>query len=246
MMSKSVRRQAGVLLLLLFCLPLLLRAQLSKQDEETAKGMIAGTLYLRLDVPLKSVLGGFGYGPEALLEVSPAGHDAARKLGMPIDSKKEKLNWAFYPNYPVHSGKLSLKGDAVTVSTEGVKPNQYEIMIDFIHINTLDDFTKAFNQTFSKVPLQDEHPEWPADVRSAIAEHKLVVGMTKEQAFDVVGTPLDIKTDVVNGSRVEIWHPRQEKGRMLSRAHRGDGENLGSTGFPVQLKFVDGKLQSIG
>jgi len=246
MMSKSVRWQAGVLLLLLLCLPLALRAQLSKEDQEAAKKMIAGSFYLRLDVPLKSVLGSFGYGPEALLEVSPTGHDTARKMGMPINSKKEKLNWAFYPNYPVHSGKLSFKGDTVTVWTEGDKPNQYEIMIDFIHINTLDDFTKAFNQTFSKVPLQDEHSEWTPEVRNAIAEHRLVVGMTKEQAFDVVGTPVDSKSERINGALVETWHTRQEKGRMLSRAHRGDGQDLGSTGFPVLLKFVDGKLQVIG
>jgi hypothetical protein len=53
----------------------------------------------------------------------------------------------------VRFGKLLFKGDQVSVWAEGVSPNDYEIMIDFIPINSLDDFTKAFNQTFSKVPL---------------------------------------------------------------------------------------------
>jgi hypothetical protein len=254
MIFKSLRRQAGALLLLLLCLPLSLRAQLSKQDEETAKKMVAGTLYLRLDVPLRSEVGNWGIGSAPLLEVSPTGHDAARLLAQQMNSKemkstskfakRERINYVFYPNYAIHAGTLTLKGDEVDLMLEGFKPINYEVTINFVQIKSIDDFTKAFNQTFSKVPLQDEHPEWPADLRNAIAEHKLVVGMTKEQAFDVVGTPLDITTDDTNGVHAEIWHPRQDKGQIINR--RGKVEDLGSTGFPVLLKFVDGKLQVIG
>jgi len=254
MMSKSVRRQAGALLLLLLCLPLLLRAQLSKLDEQTAKGMIAGTLYLRLDVPLRSEVGNWGVGSAPLLEVSPTSHDAARLLGQQMNSKemtstskfakRERVDYVFYPNYPVHAGTLTLNGDEVHLMLEGFKPINYEVTINFVQIKSIDDFTKAFNQTLSKVPLQDEHPEWPVEVRNAIADHRLVVGMTKEQAYDVVGTPLDIATDDTNGVHAEIWHPRQDKGQAINR--RGKIEDLGSTGFPVLLKFVDGKLQIIG
>jgi hypothetical protein len=254
MKGKSLRRQAGILLLLSLCLPLSLRAQLSKQDQEAAKGMIAGTLYLRLDVPLRSEVGNWGIGSAPLLEVTPTGHDTARLLGQVMNSKemtatskfkkRERIDYVFYPNYAVHAGVLKFNGDEADLMLEGFKPINYEVTINFIHINSLDDFTKAFNQTFSKVPLQDEHPEWPVEVRNAIAEHHVVVGMTKEQAFDVVGAPLDVKSDNVNGVHTEIWHPRQDKGQVINR--RGRVEDLGSTGFPVQLKFVDGKLQVIG
>ena len=236
------RLSTGVALLFLLFAPLAVRAELSKEDREAAKRMIAGTLYLRLDVPLKYVMGSFGWGPEAVLEVSPTGHDTTRILSLPIKNpKKAKLNWVFYPNYPVRFGKLSFKADTVSVWAEGVSPNDYEIMIDFIQINSLDDFTKAFNQTFSKVPLQDEHPEWPSDVRSGIAEHKLVVGMTKDQAFDVVGTPLEIKTDEENSVKVETWSPRQDGGTIGGRNRQ---KNM-RTGFPTLLKFADGTLQRI-
>jgi len=114
-------------------------------------------------------------------------------------------------------------------------------MIDFIQINSLDDFTRAFNQTFSKVPLQDEHPEWPSDVRGGIAEHKLVVGMTKDQAFDVVGTPLETKTEEENGVKVETWSLRQDAGTIGARRPE---KNM-RTGFPALLKFTEGKLQVI-
>lgn len=232
---------AAALLFFLFA-PLVVRAELPKEDREAAKRMIARTLYLRLDVPLKYVMGSFGWGPEAVLEVSPTGHDTTRILSLPIKNpKRAKLNWVFYPNYSVRFGKLLFKGDTVSVWAEGVSPNDYEIMIDFIQINSIDDFTKAFNQTFSKVPLQDEHPEWPSDVRSGIAEHKLVVGMSKDQAFDVVGTPLEIKTDEENGVKVETWSPRQDGGTIGGRNRQ---KNM-RTGFPTLLKFTDGKLQRI-
>jgi hypothetical protein len=253
-MSKSIRCQAGALLLFWLCLPCTLRAQLSKEDQEKAKGMIAGTLYLRLDVPLRSEVGNWGIGSAPLLEVSPTGHDTARLLAEATNSKeitatsrfskRERINYFFYPNFAVHAGTLTVNGDEVNVMEEGFKPDNYEVTINFIQIKSIDDFTKAFNQAFSKVPLQDEHPEWPVEVRNAIANHRLVAGMTKEQAFDVVGTPLDIKSDETNGVHAEIWHPRQDKGQVINR--RGHVEDLGSTGFPAQLKFVDGKLQVIG
>jgi hypothetical protein len=249
MMSKSVRWQAGVLLLLLLCLPLALRAQMSKHDQDAAKKMIAGTLYLRLDVPLNYVQGAWGLGPEALLEVSPTGHDAIRKISL-LDAKKEGRShviWALFPNDGVRYGKLSFDHDKIEIWMEGLQIRDLEIKIDFVQIKSLDDFTKAFNQTFSKVPLQDEHPEWSAEVRNAIAEHRLVVGMTKEQAFDVVGTPLDMNTEQENGAKVETWRPRQDKGDMgVILGWRAKSNSLRVTGFPSQLKFVDGKLQVIG
>jgi len=242
-----------MLLLLMLSLPLASNAQLSKEDQEKAKSMLAGTLYLRLDVPLRSEVGNWGVGSAPLLEVSPTGHDTAHLLAQAMNSKettatsrfskRERINYFFYPNYAVHAGTLKVNGDEVNVMEEGFKPDNYEVTINFIQIKSLDDFTKAFNQTFSKVPLQNEHPEWPVEVRNAIADHRLVVGMTKEQAFDVVGTLLDIKPDDANGVHTEIWHPRQDKGQAIDR--KGHIVDLGSTGFPVQLKFVDGKLQGI-
>jgi hypothetical protein len=245
-MIPEIRRLCiGMALLLFLCTPLALRAQLSKQDQETAKSMIAGTLYLRLHAPCKYGTGQWGTGLGSVLEVSPTAHDTQRKLSFPTTSGRESLYWGFFPNQAVHEGSLSYDGDTVMVWMEGVKPDNNEIQIDFIHIKSIDDFTKAFNQTFSKVPLQDEHQEWPAEVRTAIAERKVVVGMTKEQAYDVVGDPLDIQFQEANGVKVEIWHPRQDRGRAL-RARRGAYDGHGPTGFPTQLKFVDGKLQVIG
>lgn len=245
MIPEARRLYAGAAFLLFLCASLALQAELSKQDQEAAKNMVAGTLYLRLDVPLRTVMGGWGIGPESVLEVSPSGHDFERKLALP--SKNSRLRkdlgifWGFFPNDGVRYGKLTFNQDTVEVWMEGVKPYDNEITLDFIHINSLDDFTKAFNQTFSKVPLQGEHPEWPAEVRNAIAERRVVVGMTKEQAFDVVGTPINIATGQDDGIKTETWFLRQDRGTVPS-AFRGRSSR---TDIPATLKFADGKLQVI-
>jgi hypothetical protein len=237
----KLRLSTGVALLLGLLAPLAVRAELSKQERESAKSMTSGTLYLRLDVPCKYGRGGFGLNVESLLEVSPTGYDVERKLRLPSKKKRESVYWGFFPNDAVRYGKLSFDGDTVHVWLEGVPPNDNEVMIDFIHIQTMDDFIKAFNQTFSKVPLQDEHQEWPAEVRQAIAERKVVAGMTKQQAFCVVGSPINVTTGEENGVKVETWFPRQDKGTVVT--FRRDKSTR--TGFPALLKFTDGKLQVI-
>ncbi len=228
----------------MLCLPFALHAQFSKEDCKTAKNMLSGTLYLRLDVPTRTVVGVWGIGPESVLEVSPSGHDFSRKLALP--SKHTKMgndvgiSWEFFPNDGVRYSKPSCAGDTVVVWMQGLTPGENEIVLDFIQIKTLDDFTKAFNQTFSKVPLQDEHPEWAADVRNAIASHNLIVGMTKDQAFDVVGTPINVVAGQEGGIKVETWSLRQDRGIIPSDHGEKHSHNI-----PAILKFVDGKLQEI-
>jgi hypothetical protein len=65
--------------------------------------------------------------------------------------------------------------------------------------------------------------------------------MTKDQAFDVVGTPLETKTEEENGVKVETWSPRQDAGTIGAR----NREKNMRTGFPTLLKFTGGKLQRI-
>ncbi len=236
----------GVALLVVLLAPLAARAELSRQDRDSAKSMIAGTLYLRLDVPCR-----YGRGRrliaraihhvESLLEVSPAGYTTERKLALPAKHKWDDVYWGFSPNDAVRYGKLLFDGDTVQVWMEGVPPNDYEMLVDFIHIQNLDDFTRAFNRTFSKVPLQDEHPEWPAEVRKAIGERKVIAGMTEEQVFSAVGSPVKVTTTEENGVKADTWFPRRNRGFVTSW-----GQTEGTpTGFPALLRFADGKLRVI-
>jgi len=244
---KKLRCYAGVLFLSFLGSSLTAQAQLSGPERAKAQSMIAGTLYLRVDVPCRYGRGRFGIAAavhhvESVLEVSPDGSGVERKLAVPPRHRRDSVFWGMSPNDAVRYGKLLYNGDTVQVWMEGMAPDAYEILIDFIHIENLDAFTKAFNRTFSKVPLQDEHPEWSAEIRQAIANRKVVVGMTGEQAFSVVGRPLKITTDVENGVTGEAWFPRQDRSVRAVESNTVDTP----TGFPARLRFVDGKLQMIG
>ncbi len=49
----KLRLSTGVALLIVLLAPLAARAELSQRERDTARSMIAGTLYLRLDVPCR-------------------------------------------------------------------------------------------------------------------------------------------------------------------------------------------------
>jgi hypothetical protein len=254
MMDKSIRRQVGVLLLLFFCFPLALRAQLSKEDREAAQKMISGTLYLRLQAPQKYGMGHWAPYSVSMLEASPAGLSTERTLAEPLKSiprngyhlKQEEVYWGYLANTPVNHCKLVWENGRNVVWCERVDPNT-DVSVDFIDIKTLDDFTKAFNLTFSKVPLQDEHSGWPSDVRAGIAACKLVVGMTVEQARIVVGAPLSVSASEENGAKTETWLLRQDPGKVLgwNKKHGAWKKVSTHTGFPTSITFKDGTLLSI-
>ena len=207
--------------------------------------MISGTLYLRVQVPYKYGIGAWAPYSESMLEASPSGLSTDRKLAEPL-KKKEEIYWGYLANTPVHNGKLVSEKDRLVVWLERVDPNT-EVSVDFIDIKSLDDFTKAFNLTFSKVPLQNEHPEWPSDVRAGIAAGKLVVGMTVEQARIVVGAPLSVTAGEDNGAKTETWTLRQDPGLVLgwNKKHGAGTRAAKQTGFPTSITFHDGKLLSI-
>jgi hypothetical protein len=222
--------------------------ELAGKDRDQAKKMTQGLLYLRDNVPCRYRSGGFGIGAEVVTEVSPQGVDWDRNLKA-IEQEREKkkvkgvdtIYWGFGPNDKIQYGRLYYKGETVELWAEGVKPKDTEIWIRFVQIKTMDDFQKAFDLILSAKPLQDEHADWPEQIRQAIAQRKLVEGMTKAQAFAVVGTPIGLDTSEEGGKKLETWFPRQETGTS-----GGFGKVLSATtGFPSSLKFVDGVLTAI-
>jgi hypothetical protein len=249
------RLSAGVaLLFVLLVAPLALRAQLSKEDHEAARQLISGTLYLRQQAPQKYGMGNWAPYSVSILEASPQGLSTERKLAEPLKSiprngyhlKQEEIYWGYLANTPVNHCKLEWEKGTNVVWCERVDPNT-DLSVDFIDFKTLDDFTKAFNLTFSKVPLQNEHPEWPSEVRESIAAGKLVVGMTAEQARIVVGAPLSVSNGEDNGAKTETWLLRQDPGKVLgwNKKHGAWTNASTQTGFPPSVTFKDGKVQVI-
>jgi hypothetical protein len=144
------------------------KAQLNGRDRDAAKKMLYPTLYLRTDVPTNGAVDPF-------IEISPSGHSWERLVALAEGSAKKRsrptgVYWAFRPNDTVKWGSPDYKDATITVWFEGVRD---ELKVRFIDIKTLEDFKKAFDQVFSTVPLQDEFPDWSAEVKTAIAQRRL-------------------------------------------------------------------------
>jgi hypothetical protein len=153
-----------------------------------------------------------------------------------------------------------------------LKPRRMEIRFRFVGVKNLGSFQKAAAFVLSHRPVQDNYPEWPAEIRSAVAGGRLVIGMTKEQASAVIGKPVTISYAIGDAAReagapgqvVEIWSPRPDKGKKLGiefgsamnavvpggltrqGAATYVGIPAGPTGFPSSVRFVGGKLAAIG
>jgi len=209
-------------------------AQLSRADRDAASKMVEGRLYLKIDAPCD-------HGREVpMVQVSPTSVDLETRISELTPEDRPNLFWRFGPNDAAHDSVLRFGLDRIRVWSEGVSPKNDQFMIEFVRIKTLDDFRKAFDLTFSRVPLQDAHPEWPAEVRQAIAARRLVEGMTPEQARAVIGAPTRVVPSEEAGTPLETWYPRQVNGvrQVFSDASL-------TTGFPRTLKFVGGKLTAI-
>jgi hypothetical protein len=227
----------GLMLTIILCAPMMVSAQLSKEDSAKAKKMVAGTFYLRVQVPQKCGLGGYS---DSILQASPSGLNTERLLAEPL-KKGEDIYWGYLANTQVHYGELRWEKGKMLLWTERAEP-ETDFSIEFVDIKSLDDFSKAFNLALSRVPLQNEHPEWPKAVRDGIATVELVEGMTQEQARIVTGVPLSVTTDA--GSGTETWVLRQDPG-IVTGWSNGRGAHLKvskTTGLPLKITFKDGKL----
>jgi hypothetical protein len=221
------------------------RAELPKAERDAARETLAGPLYLRIDVPCRYGRQPFGVYVDALVEVTPTGSN------MEADTTESTLwtaggvYWGFGPNDAVKLNKVSyLKDGKIEIWMVGVGAKRsYELGVRFAGINNTEDFKKAFEITFARVPLQDEHADWSPAVKQAIAEKRLIDGMTKRQAFAVVGKPLKFEVGQEGGKQTETWSTRQSNGLLIGYWTAKGGEQ---SGFPVTLKFVDGVLTGVG
>jgi hypothetical protein len=203
-------------------------AQLSNADRDRIRETVYAPCYVRTHLPTTDRVA-------ALTEISPAGFSWDRQVGPREERarqrhKKSGVYFAFKPNDMVRWARARFMGNGtIEVWFQGKRD---ELKVNFVGVNTLDDFNKGFDRVFARMPLQDEHPDWPAEVRSAIAAGRLIPGMTRQQAAAVVGVPLKVE----KSAEGETWYPRQETADYRTP----------TTGLPLTVKFVDDKLISTG
>ena len=239
-------------LTLCLCLGLVLTAMpaaadLGKADRNEIKKMLSGKLYMRIDAPCATGRHSFGTYTRPLVEVSPEGVNTDGDLEVTASWwHADSTYWGISINDPVESEEVDFdeEENEVEVELEGVGPvEDNKTVIKFVQIFSLDDFKAAYDRVFSKVPLQDLHDDWPADIKQAIAKRELKKGMNKRQVFYITGRPERFEEKEEKGKKVEIWSLRQNKGMKMGYFKAKAGE---STGLPSTIRFEDGTLVDIG
>jgi hypothetical protein len=216
---------------------------LSKPEREEIKGLLAsGTLYARIDIPCETGRHPFGTYKSPLVEVTPKGENTDGGKGLSTGLwHTESTYWGVGPNTALKFDDADFDGKKIEIELRGVGEwKDADTVILFKEIRSISDFRAAFDRAFATQPLQDEHPEWPRSVRSAIAHGQLATGMTRRQAYIVVGAPSRFEVREEEGRKIEVWHTRQERGTKIGFWR----SRSGSTGFPTELEFVDGMLTS--
>jgi hypothetical protein len=208
-------------------------AALTGKDRDKAEHALYQTLYLRVHAPTTRR-------SEPVLEISPEGCNLAREpeAAQAADSgstRSSGVYWPFRPNDVVQWGKAKYQDDTITVWFEGARD---ELRVRFVGIKTFDDFKRAFKHAFSRVPLHEEHDDWPAEVATAVEKHRLIEGMTPEQASCVAGLPVKVETTRIGDAELVIWFLRQE----TEDPRKGRAKK---TGLPTKVVFENGTLTTI-
>jgi len=218
------------------------RAELSRADRKAAqKKLEAGRLYLRFDAPCTQGRHPYGVYSSPVVDVSPRGVNTEAESGVSFGwYHASSTVWAVRVNDPVEFDDISWEDDGtIEIELAGVGPaDGRDTVLRFVEIQSMADFDAAFQNAFSSRPLQDEHPDWPEDVRKAVGERRLLPGMSKRQAFTVVGLPAQVEKTNENGKEIETWTLRK-KGAEVGFFTFDPGD----PGAPTEkLRFEDGKL----
>jgi hypothetical protein len=180
---------------------------------------VTGTLYARIDIPCGTGRHPWGTYKVPLVEVSPEGVNTDDQTTFQAGwFHAQSTYWGIAPNDTLQFDEMEIEEDVAEIEFEGMGETEgRDTVIKLVGIKNLEDFKKAFDLAFARKPLQDEHPDWPEDIRKVIGERKLVKGMTKRQVFCVTGSPENFK-------------------------ERGEGQEGGSLGPGAEQGHRDGLL----
>lgn len=219
-------------------------AEIPKPSRKEIKNEFVGkTVYARIDLPHKSGRHAWGTYKAPLVEITPEGANTEAEEGFRASVfHADSTYWGTMPNSKLRVEDVDFDEDTVEVELEGVDNDEESTVVLFKQIGSVDDLRKAWEHAFSDRPLQDGHDDWPAEIKQAIAERRLVAGMNKRQAFYVVGRPESFEKTEEDGKEVEVWHTRQERGMKMGFWYSHSGS---SVEIPSTLKFVDGALVGI-
>lgn len=216
-------------------------------DKKARKAFIAeieahynGPVWALKDLPVKS-----GYTIMApwiapLTDVTPTGF--VIEGGNTLQATYGSVNSVWYGVRP--SDKLTLKevdyddGEFILALIGVDESKGHDTKIRITGTASLADVQAVLDELITTANPVDQ--SWPNEIQTAVNRRLLVNGMTKRQAYMVVGEPISSSVTEENGKKVEIWNPRQNNGMRI-----GFGVQIETSGFPVDVRFEDGKLVGV-
>ena len=219
-------------------------AGLSKADrkafEDEVKAAYPGTVWALKDLPVTS---GFTMGAAwiaPIVEVTAGGFKIEAIGGMSASyGSASSLWWSVRPNDSLTMKEVKFDDDWAAIAFVGTGASKgRDTKIKIIGAKTFAEVKAVMDQLVTAIsPVQ---ADWSTAVKDAITKRALVNGMTKRQAYLVVGEPTEATTKDEGGKKVEIWKPRQSGGMRI-----GYGASVEVTGYPSEVRFVDGVIEGL-
>ncbi len=213
-----------------------------KQFEKDVQAAYPGAVWALKDLPVNTgfTMGVTWIGP--LCEVTKEGYKIDTTTAMSATYGSAKSIW-----YSVRPNEaLALKESefddgifAITFVGTGASKSR-DTKLKIIGVTTFAEVKPVLDQLLASASPVDSNTDWPADIKDAITKRNLVNGMSKKQAYLVVGEPTGSSSREEAGKKIEIWNARQNNGMKI-----GYGASVESTGYPAELRFEDGKLVGI-
>lgn len=128
------------------------------------------------------------------------------------------------------------------VSPEGVKawPNDKIYAAQSDTVIPMEGSIGYKNKGILRQEIVSRNPEWPEDVKNAVLQGTLVIGMTKEQVMASWGTPHTVKTTTTKAGVNEQWVYSQEE-----QSCYGGMVHCANYRVPVMFAYMEnGKLAS--
>lgn len=199
------------------------------------KAAYTGTLYALKDLPVNSGSAmGMSY-ISPLVEVSPTGFKIDTSTAVQSTYGGAKTVWFGVRVMDTLVFEEATYDDGILVlaflGSDKSKGRDTKIKVTS---GTFAEVKPVLDQLVS--PTSPIDPSWPADVRQAIENRVVINGMTKAQAYLVVGEPTSAQSMDIAGQKVDMWYPRNNNGVRF-----GFGVTMEMTNYPPVLKFQEGK-----
>ena len=221
-----------------------LAAELSKAERKTFEADVQaaypGTIWALKDLPVNTGFTMMAAWISPIAELTPSGFSIqVGAMGQATFGSASSVWYGVRPNDTLHYKEIEFDDEFLVIAFVGEGTSKgRDTKVKISGATTFAQVKPVMDQLLTATSPVDA--SWPEDIRQGIANRTLVNGMSKRQAYLVVGEPTEASTSEEGGTKVETWKTRQTCGMRI-----GYAASVETTGYPQEIRFVDGKLTGI-